>query len=49
MFDCLNAEKGQGIVEFAIVLAIVLIMIILVLMFAGPAIGNIYSNIQSVA
>jgi hypothetical protein len=38
-------EKGQGIVEFAIVLAIVFVFIIVLLAFAGPAIGNMYSNI----
>ncbi|MFN8376824.1 MAG: pilus assembly protein [Anaerolineae bacterium] len=37
-------EKGQGIVEFAIVLAIVLVFVILLLALAGPAIGNIYAN-----
>lgn len=40
-----QAEKGQGIVEFAIVLAIVLVVIILLLVFVGPAIDNMYSNI----
>ena len=40
----MKLEKGQGVVEFAVVLAIVLVMILLVLAFAGPAIGNIYSN-----
>jgi pilus assembly protein Flp/PilA len=40
-------EKGQGIVEFAIVLAIVFLLILILLAFAGPAIGNIYSNTMS--
>jgi pilus assembly protein Flp/PilA len=40
--------RGQGVVEFAVVLAIVCVLVILVLLFAGPAIGNIYSNIESI-
>ena len=45
MFYRPNAEKGQGIVEFAIVLAIVFVFIIVLLVFVGPAIDNVFSNI----
>jgi pilus assembly protein Flp/PilA len=41
-------EKGQGFVEFAIVLVIVCIIILVGLALLGPAIGNIYANVVSV-
>ena len=40
-------EKGQGIVEFAIVLAIVAVFVLVILALVGPQIGNIYSNITA--
>jgi pilus assembly protein Flp/PilA len=41
--------KGQGLVEYALILAFVAIVVIVVLFLLGPAIGGLYSNIiQSV-
>lgn len=39
-------EKGQGLVEYALILVLVAIVVIVVLTLLGPAIGNIFSNIM---
>jgi pilus assembly protein Flp/PilA len=40
-------EKGQGLVEYAIILALVAIIVIAVLRLMGPKLGNTYSTIQN--
>ena len=40
-------EKGQGLVEYALILVLVAIVVIAVLLILGPAIGNIFSTIIS--
>ena len=40
-------EKGQGLVEYAIILAFVAIVVIAVMRLLGPKIGNIFSTINS--
>lgn len=40
-------EKGQGLVEYALILVLVSIVVIVVLALLGPAIGNIFSTIMS--
>jgi pilus assembly protein Flp/PilA len=41
----LPGERGQGIVEYALILALVALVVILVLSLIGPAIGNVFSNL----
>lgn len=41
-------RKGQGLVEYAIILVLVAIVVIAVLMLLGPAVGNIFSTIINV-
>ncbi len=41
----LPREKGQGLVEYALILVLVAIVVILILTLLGPAIGNIFSRI----
>ena len=38
-------EKGQGLVEYALILVLVAIVVIVVLALLGPAIGNVFSEI----
>jgi pilus assembly protein Flp/PilA len=38
-------EKGQGLVEYALLLALVSIVVVAILMLLGPTIGNIFSEI----
>ena len=39
-------EKGQGLVEYALILVLVAIVVIAVLMLMGPIIGNTFSSIN---
>jgi len=42
-------EKGQGLVEYALILVLVAIVVIVILALLGPAIGNVFSTvIQSI-
>jgi len=38
-------EKGQGLVEYALILVLVAVIVIVVLALLGPAIGDVFSNI----
>ena len=40
-------EKGQGLVEYAIILAFVAIVVIAVMRLLGPTIGNVFSTVNS--
>lgn len=40
------AEQGQGLVEYAIILALVAIVVIAVMRLLGPTIGNTFSTIS---
>jgi len=40
-------EKGQGLVEYAIILALVAIVVIAVMRLLGPKIGNTFSTINN--
>jgi pilus assembly protein Flp/PilA len=41
------ADKGQGLVEYALIFALVILVVIVVLSIFGPAVGDFYSNIVS--
>ena len=41
----LSAYKGQGLVEYALILLLVALIVIVVLAVIGPAVGNMYSTI----
>ena len=38
-------EKGQGLVEYALILVLVAVVVIVILALLGPAIGKIFSNV----
>ena len=40
-------QKGQGLVEYAIILVFVAIVVIAVIRLLGPMIGNIFSTVNS--
>jgi pilus assembly protein Flp/PilA len=40
-------EKGQGLVEYAIILALIAIVVIAVMRLLGPKIGNTFSTISN--
>ena len=41
------AEKGQGLIEYAIILSLVALLVIFVVKSMGPKIAATYSNINS--
>ena len=40
-------EKGQVLVEYALILVLVAIVVIAALMILGPMIGNVFSSINN--
>jgi pilus assembly protein Flp/PilA len=38
-------EKGQGLVEYALILVLVAIVVIAILLLLGPAVGNVFSTV----
>ncbi|MGQ0602814.1 MAG: pilus assembly protein [Anaerolineales bacterium] len=38
-------HKGQGLVEYALILVFVAVVVIVVLALLGPAVGNAFSNV----
>lgn len=41
------SEKGQGLIEYGLILVLVSVVVILVLTILGPIIGNIFTKINS--
>ncbi|HIP73498.1 MAG TPA: Flp family type IVb pilin [Anaerolineae bacterium] len=41
----LKGDEGQGMVEYALVLALVAVVIVAILSVFGPRVGNMYSRI----
>jgi len=42
-----NSERGQGLVEYALIIVLLAILLIVGLTFLGTGLGNVYSNIIS--
>jgi len=42
---CAPSAVGQGLVEYALILVFVAMIVIVILIILGPAIGNTFSNI----
>lgn len=40
-------EKGQGLIEYAIIIVLVAILVIVVVQLLGPELGGTYSSIGS--
>jgi pilus assembly protein Flp/PilA len=40
-------EKGQGLIEYAIILSLVALIVIAVIWLLGPKVGDSYSSINS--
>ena len=42
----LKQNKAQGLVEYALILMLVAIVVLVVLALLGPSIGNLFSNVM---
>jgi len=42
-----HSDRGQGLMEYALILTLVAVVVIVVLALLGPAIGNMFSNVVS--
>lgn len=42
-----RAERGQGLVEYSLIIALVAIVVIAILVLMGPQIGAIFSTITN--
>jgi pilus assembly protein Flp/PilA len=40
-------NKGQGLVEYALILVLVAVVVIVILTLLGPAIANVFSSIMT--
>ncbi len=40
-------EKGQGMVEYALILVLVAVVVIAAVTVMGPAVGNVFSSINA--
>jgi pilus assembly protein Flp/PilA len=38
-------EEGQGLTEYALILMLIALIVILILSVVGPAVGNMYSSV----
>jgi pilus assembly protein Flp/PilA len=43
----LTKEKGQGLVEYALILVLIAIVVIVIVSVLGTSIGNVFSTIVS--
>ncbi len=46
MFSAIR-ERGQGLVEYALILVMVALIVIVVLLILGPIIGNVFTRLNS--
>ena len=44
---CSVHERGQGLVEYALLFAMIALVVILVLILLGPVIGNVFTKMNS--
>lgn len=40
-------SRGQGMVEYALILILIAIVVLVILALFGPAVGNMFSNVVS--
>jgi pilus assembly protein Flp/PilA len=44
---CQVNERGQGLIEYALILVLVAVVVIAVLLILGPVIGNVFTRLNS--
>ena len=43
----LSSERGQGLVEYALILVLVALVVLAVLLLIGPQIANVFSRVTN--
>ncbi|MGD2049249.1 MAG: Flp family type IVb pilin [Chloroflexota bacterium] len=43
----LNQQDGQGLIEYALILVLISVVVVLILAVLGPQVGTMYSQITS--
>jgi pilus assembly protein Flp/PilA len=43
-----SREEGHAVVEYALILTLMILAVIIVLALIGPAIGNVFSRLHSI-
>jgi pilus assembly protein Flp/PilA len=43
----LSSERGQGLVEYALILVLVALVVLAVLLLLGPQIANVFSRVTN--
>lgn len=42
-----HPEKGQGLMEYALILVFIAVVVVAVVVVFGPSIGNLYSSVYN--
>ncbi len=45
MIDPTSGSRGQGLLEYALIIALVVVLVLVALAFVGPAISEMYNTI----
>ncbi len=40
-----SGESGQGLIEYGLIIVLIAVIVMIMLLVLGPAIGNMYSNV----
>jgi pilus assembly protein Flp/PilA len=40
-----SSDRGQGLLEYSLVIALIAIIVVVILALLGPAVGNMFSNV----
>jgi pilus assembly protein Flp/PilA len=43
----IRSQKAQGLMEYALIIVLVAIIVLVVLAILGPGVGNLFSNVVS--
>ena len=45
MFLAPRGERGQGLLEYALIIILVAVIVLVILALLGPAVSNMYNNV----
>jgi len=45
--EAVHSPRGQGLLEYAMIISLVVLIVIIILALLGPAVGNMFSTIIS--